>query len=418
MTVQVAVLHYTAPPVVGGVEAVMQAHAAIFVQNGYPVTIITGRGERSTFSKGVELRILPEIDSLHPQIAEMSDLLAQGNLPAGWVDMVAYLETTLAPILERFDHLIVHNVFTKHFNLPLTAALYRLLDAGSLRHCIAWCHDSSWASPTSRSKVHPGYPWDLLRTCRDGVTYVAVSQERQQALAEIYGCARERIHVVYNGVDPIGLLGLSSTGRPLVERLGLLESDLVLLMPVRVTRAKNIEYALRVVAALKDQGCRPKLILTGPPDPHDAGSMAYYAALRALRQQLGVEEEMRFVFESGPDPERPFTIDPAVVGDLYRVSDMLFMPSHREGFGMPVLEAGLVRLPVVCTAIPAATEIGAPDVLILGPAQAPEQAASQILSWAAQNPQHRLRRRVRQGYTWQAIFRRHIEPLLVTHTET
>ncbi|NIV33879.1 MAG: hypothetical protein GWN58_31850, partial [Anaerolineae bacterium] len=75
------------------------------------------------------------------------------------------------------------------------------------------------------------------------------------------------------------------------------------------------------------------------PDPHDAASMAYFRSLQDLREELGVEEEMRFVFESGPDPDRGYIIDASVVGDLFRVSDLMFMPSHREGFAMPVLEA-------------------------------------------------------------------------------
>jgi glycosyltransferase involved in cell wall biosynthesis len=396
----------------------MQAHTVVLIENDYPVTIIAGRGEPSALPSGADLLIVPEIDSQHPQVAQMSAVLAQGQLPMGWADMLTHLEETLAALVERFDHLIVHNVFSKHFNLPLTAALYRLLEAGTIRHCIAWCHDLSWTSPSSRSQVHRGYPWDLLRTYRDDITYVVVSQERQQALTELYEAPRERIHVIYNGVDPVALLGLSPTAQGLVQRLGLLDSDIILLMPVRVTQAKNIEYALRVVAALKDQDCRPKLVLTGPPDPHDSESMAYFATLQALRQQLGVQEEMHFVFELGLDPAQPLTIDMAVVGDLYRVSDVLLMPSHREGFGMPVLEAGLVGMPaVVSPAVPAANEIGAPEVILLAPEQSPEETAAEILNWAAQNPQHRLRRRVRQEYTWQALFRQRIEPLFSHYEE-
>ena len=152
--------------------------------------------------------------------------------------------------------------------------------------------------------MFPGQPWDLLRTLHDKVTYVVVSAQRQQELAALFGCPLERIHVVYNGVDPAELLGLTPTGWDLVQRLGLLEADLILLMPVRVTQAKNIEYALQVTAALKAQGLRPKLILTGPPDPHDPESMTYFRSLQDLRAQLGVEEEMRFVFESGPNAGR------------------------------------------------------------------------------------------------------------------
>jgi glycosyltransferase involved in cell wall biosynthesis len=140
--------------------------------------------------------------------------------------------------------------------------------------------------------------------------------------------------------------------------------------------------------------------------------MTYFHGLRAMCQRLSVEEEMCFVFESGPDPAQPFTIDERVVGDLFRASDLMFMPSHREGFGMPVLEAGLVGLPVVSTNIPAAQEIGGEDVTIFDVAQDPGEVAEQLLVWAEGSPVHRLRRRVRQHYTWSAIFQRDIKPLL------
>jgi len=41
---KIAMLHYTCPPVVGGVEAVMADHARLFAARGYQVTVITGRG--------------------------------------------------------------------------------------------------------------------------------------------------------------------------------------------------------------------------------------------------------------------------------------------------------------------------------------------------------------------------------------
>jgi glycosyltransferase involved in cell wall biosynthesis len=409
---QIAVLHYTAPPVVGGVEAVMLAHAQTFVQAGHPVTVVAGRGEAAALPEGAAFVCVPKMDSQHAQIAELSAQLDRGIVP-GEFDAVAHeLTAALAPVLDRSDVVMIHNVFTKHFNLPLTAALFQLLDEGVIQHGIAWCHDFTWTSPSSGSKVRPGYPWDLLRTQRSDVTYVVVSKQRQQELAGLFNCAPEQIRVIYNGVDPEVLLGLSPEGAALVQRLGLLEKDLVLLMPVRVTQAKNIEYALRVVAALKARGCRLGLVLTGPPDPHDAESMTYFGSLQALRQELDVEEEMRFVFESGSDPSEPYLIDADVVGDLFRTSDLMFMPSHREGFGMPVLEAGLVGIPAVCTEVPAAVEIGGEDVLSFDLEEDPDHLAERVLAWAEGSPLHRLRRRVRQNYTWQAIFRRDIEPLL------
>ena len=407
-----AILHYSAPPVIGGVEAVMLAHTEILARCGYPVSIIAGRGEAEALPEGVELIQIPELDSQHEQVLEMGKELEQGRVPGEFEQFTDLLVQSLVPVIDRFDNIIVHNVFTKRFNLPLTAALFRLLDANVPKHCIAWCHDFDWTSPRSRSKVHPGHPWDLLRSYHEDVTYVVVSENRQKTLAELFGCPRGEIRVVYNGVDAPVLLGLTDEGGALVERLGLLESELIMLMPVRVTQAKNIEYALRVLAAVKERGTRVKLVLTGPPDPHDERSMDYFHSLQELRQELGVEAEMRFVFESGPDGAEGYTIDYPVVADLYRASDLLFMPSHREGFGMPVLEAGLLGMPVVSTSVPAAEEIGNEDVIIFDKSDAAEEVADRILDWAQHSAVHRLRQRVRLNYTWQTIFRRQIEPML------
>lgn len=408
----IAILHYTAPPVIGGVEAVIRAHTGLLVEAGHRVTVIAGRGEQSALPDGARFLRIPELDSQHGLVLRMSEALEQGDVPAEFDDATDSLAATLEPTLRAFDAVIVHNVFTKHFNLPFTAALHRLLDAGAVDNCIAWCHDITWTSPRSRSKVHPGQPWDLLRTYHPELTYVAVSQRRQQALASLFQCPKERIHVVYNGVEPKTLLGLSDEGLALIERLGLLAADLVLLMPVRVTQAKNIEFALRVLAALKAQGCGAKLVVTGPPDPHDPQSMAYFRSLQSLREELGLQEDMRFVYESGADPEQPYPIGMGTVGELMRASDVMFMPSHREGFGMPVLEAGLLGLTVACTCIPAAEELGGADVILLASDEDPAQVAERILTHVEQAPHLRLRRRVRQQYTWHAILQRDIEPLL------
>jgi glycosyltransferase involved in cell wall biosynthesis len=409
---RIAILHYTVPPVVGGVEAVIQAHAQTFVRAGYPVVLIAGEGDQGALPDGASFLNIPEMDSQHEQIAELTAELEQGTVPQGFESMTSRLRSALAAALDPADTVIVHNIFTKHFNLPLTAALYQLLDAGRIKRCIGWCHDFTWTSPRSGSQVHPGQPWDLLRTQHPQVTYAVVSKSRQEELAGLFGCPEEEIRVVYNGVDPGALLSLSAEGAALIDRLELLEQDLVMLMPVRVTQAKNIEYALRVVAALKARGIRPKLVLTGPPDPHDAQSMGYFHSLQDLRRELGVEDEMRFVFESGTDPDEPNFIGLDVVGDLYRVSDLMFMPSHREGFAMPVLEAGLVGIPVVATGVPAAEEIAGADMIRIDEEEEPDHLAERILSWTEDSPVHCMRRRVSQRYTWQAIFRRDIEPLL------
>ncbi len=408
----VAILHYSAPPVIGGVEAVIKAHLEEFLGENYSCTVIAGRGNITALPPNSNFVEIPLIDSQHPEIVEINRELEVGRVPGSYETLETQLVKLLDPVLREFDHLIIHNVFTKHFNLPLTGALHRLLDQGLIQNRIAWCHDFTWTSPSSRSKVHPGYPWDLLRTKRPDCVYVAVSKERQQTLAGFFDCPRDEIKVVYNGVDPIQILGISDQGMSLVNKLGLMDTDVNILMPVRVTQAKNIEFALKVVAELNRMGLKPMLVVTGPPDPHEPKSMNYYQSLQALRDELGVGDEMRFVFEAGPNPDQPFFIDEQVVGDLYRISDVMFMPSHREGFGMPVLEAGLAGIPIVSRDVPAAQELAQKETTIFNGDANAKQVALRIMQILEQSPTAQLRLRVRKQYTWHAIFKDAILPLL------
>jgi glycosyltransferase involved in cell wall biosynthesis len=411
-TKKIAILHYSAPPIVGGVESVILAHVRLLNTAGYQITVVVGEGDEAAFPQGTKLVKIPEISTRHPEIAQASRELEQGQVPDNFGELVTRLKARLEPVFQDVDQVMIHNVFTKHFNLPLTAALSELLDQDRLPGGIAWCHDFTWTSANSRSKVFPGYPWDLLRKPHPELRYVTISKFRQRELAELFNCPVDKLEVIYNGVNPEELLGLSESGLALIERLGLWSADLILLMPVRVTQAKNIELAIHLAAALKERGVHPKIILTGPPDPHDLDNLAYFQSLLTLRQELKVEQEMCFVYTSGPEAGQPYVVEMELVGDLYRVSDALFMPSHREGFGMPILEAGLAGLSVFCSAIPAADELGGNDVTIFEAKADSRDVAALILNRMEKNASWKLRRRVRQSLTWQGLFQKKILPLL------
>jgi glycosyltransferase involved in cell wall biosynthesis len=389
----------------------MLAHMRLFASAGYSVSVLAGRGAAQALPQGVRFHDIPLLDSQHPRVTALQKKLDQGEVPENFDDLQEEINQAIEPILSQVDHLIVHNVFTKHFNLPLTAALANLLARGVIRHGLAWCHDFSWTSTSSRSRVFPGEPWDLLRTRLPGLTYVTVSKSRQATLARLLNSPTGEIKLAYNGVDPVAQFGLTPLGTDLVDQLGLMESDLVLMMPVRITQAKNIEYGLQVAAALKESGLRIKLVITGPPDPHDSANMTYYRSLLSLRAELGLDRQAHFIYELG-DRNTGSTIAAPVVGELLRASDLLFMPSHREGFGMPIVEAGLVGTAVWCTDVPAAAELGGENVNLFELTEAAESVAKRILTWAQQDQRLQFRRLTRQSLTWQAIFDRDIQPLM------
>ena len=113
-----AILHYTAPPVIGGVEGVIQAHCQVFQQFGFPVAVIAGRGDADDLTPGTEFYEIKELDTQHPQVLAISAVLEEGKIPSSFEPFTEQMERILTPILSQYDNLIVHNVFTKHFNIP------------------------------------------------------------------------------------------------------------------------------------------------------------------------------------------------------------------------------------------------------------------------------------------------------------
>ena len=233
---------------------------------------------------------------------------------------------------------IVHNALTLHKNLALTAALEKLHARLAFR-MIAWCHDFAWQDPLYTGSLHPGYPWDLLRTSWERVRYVVVSESRQQDLADLLGLPEDQIQVVTPGIDAFDFLSISPLTRRLVSRLNLESLCPLLLLPARITRRKNIEFAIHTTAALR--ACMPcaSLVITGPPGPHNPRNQAYLQSLIELASQLGIRPYVHFLYEMGENGE-PLNLPDEAVAELYRLADVMIFPSLREGFGIPILEAG------------------------------------------------------------------------------
>lgn len=410
---RIVFLHFTAPPIVGGVEAVIAEHIRLFTEAGYQTLIITGRDGHAEDNGLGKVKAIPEMDSENATYLGIVSAIESGKVPEEFRGLQTKIQRRLEHALRPTDVVIAHNILTTHFNLALTAAVHGLAEHGQLEHLIVWCHDiSKHVNPEREAPQYHGFPWDLLRTRIRSASYVAVSSARQQTLAGILDCPAEIIKVVPNGVDAGQLLGLSPLGARLIEEYGLFTADLILLMPVRITRAKNIEFALQVAHAIKESGRTLRLVITGPPDPHSADIQDYYQGLVAQRERLGLHDEVIFVHE-GTSKHLAVLLDAATVGELYRISDLILMPSIREGFGMPVLEAGLVDRPVFATSAPVTEDL--PEFrFLIEQEESAESVGRRILQWADADAAHRLRVEVRSHYTWPRIFEREIIPLVET----
>jgi len=193
----------------------------------------------------------------------------------------------------------------------------RLLDQGVIRECVAWCHDITWTSPNSRSKVYPGYPWDLLSTYRSDITYVTISRNRQQELANLFGCSPEQIRIIYNGVD-LERFGPQHRNQVLRAGLGLPDDALLCIFAGRLVGWKGVAFSLSALASERLHGLQLFFVVIGS-GPEEK-------KLKALADSLGLADRV-FFRASMPHAELPAWWASADIGLFASVGDEGFSNS-------------------------------------------------------------------------------------------
>ncbi|HXF85693.1 MAG TPA: glycosyltransferase family 4 protein [Anaerolineales bacterium] len=402
---KITLLHYSSPPVVGGVESVLAHHARLMADAGHHVTILAGRGD--VFDERVRVHILPHLDSRHPKVMEVKKILDAGKHTPDFDELRETIKKELWRELEDCDVIIAHNVASLHKNLALTAALHEAYKTPGFPRLILWHHDLAWTTPRYREELYNGYPWNLLCTPWEKVKHVVVSELRRRELAQLLSMAEDSIRVIPNGVDLKAFFKLEPQTVELIERLSLLEADPLLLLPVRLTPRKNIELALQVTAALRKEYPNVMLLVTGPEGPHNPNNKTYKEKLLRLREELGLQGTVHFLAEVTSE----FMPD-AVIADFYRLSDALLFPSQEEGFGIPLIEAAFDRTPVFCADIPVLRELGGEDVTYFVPGEDAARMAHQVKVRLEAELTSRWARRARRSYTWEHIYNGRIAPLL------
>lgn len=401
----IAILHYSVPPVVGGVESVIAHHARLISVNGHSVRLIAGRG--ASFDPQIPLVAIPQADSRHARVTKMKEQLDRGEVTKDFEWLRDDLVNELQAALSRVEVLIVHNVCSLNKNLALTAALHHLHVSQKLPRLILWHHDLAWTTPRYQPELHNGYPWDLLRTDWGRTTHVVVSELRREELADLMKLDPASVYVIPNGVDPARFYKLEKQTKILLEQTHLLDASPILLLPVRVTPRKNIELALETLFEFRKHFPQAALVVTGPLGPHNANNLQYFQTLLHLREQLGLQASAHFLAEL----TEAFLPD-EVIADFYRIAEALFLPSREEGFGIPIIETAFSHLPVFCTDIPPLRELGLGDAVFFSPDEAPSKIADMLVEYFQASPTARLSMRARALFRWEAIYRQQIAPII------
>lgn len=183
-------------------------------------------------------------------------------------------------------------------------------------------HKDQWAAVFGRKVARIG--WFLESRVAPLVyrrsRYVTVSRSTRDELAEI-GVDPARVDLVYSGNDrPSDLDSYASLPRT---------SSPTLLFLGRLVPHKHVEQAVDIVAELRES--HPDLRLHVVGDGYWADEIAAHAVTRGVSDQVHLHG-----FVSDDDKHR-----------LLAQSWVVVMPSHKEGWGLTIVEAGLHGTPAV-----------------------------------------------------------------------
>ena len=364
----IALVHYSAAPAIGGVERVMEEHARLFSEHGHRVTVLAICG-------GADVVLLPGDPSADAQFAR------------------------LRPVLAAQDVVFMHNVLTMHFHAGLTEALWRAMDELAQVRFVAWVHDVAACNPDYAQSVSSA---PVFSKEHPRCEYVAVSPLRARQFAEVTGLPADRCAVIPNGIDPARVLGLPANVAATVRRRDLLDGRMLLLHPTRLVRRKNVELSIAVAREFARRGTPATVIVTAADDEQNEASVAFG---EMLRSECVTPECLILGGEC-------LAVGDGELAALYRLADALFFPSWSEGFGLPPIEAALHRLPVFCSDIEPLRDRLRETAVLFPPDAEPSRVATLIEETLAASPAFRERRRVLRECSWDAIYRQHLAALL------
>lgn len=220
-----------------------------------------------------------------------------------------------------------------------------LVHALPAERTIVTCHDLDTLRSVLEPHVEPRSAafQSMTRRILSGLRrarHIACDTEAtRDALVARAGIAPARTSVIHNGPHP------SCTPEPdaavdveAMRFLGRAVTENVLHVGSTIPR-KRIDTLLRMFAGVKRQRPAARLVRVGGP---------FTADQRRLARELGILDAILVL---------PF-LDRDTLASIYRHSALLVVPSEREGFGLPVLEAMSSGTPVLASDIEALREVG------------------------------------------------------------
>ena len=195
----------------------------------------------------------------------------------------------------------------------------------------------------------------FFKTLREADSIVAISECTRRDIAELGGVPEDKIEVIYQSCAPRFSPDIAPGVNERVQQAYHLPQRYILGVG-SIEERKNMLLAAKALLWLPED---ISLVLVGKATKYTSRILDF-----AKREQLS----HRIITLHGvPDDDLP---------SIYSLAEAFVYPSRYEGFGIPIIEAIRMNLPVVACTGSCLEEAGGPDNLYVAPDDAEAMAAS------------------------------------------
>jgi glycosyltransferase involved in cell wall biosynthesis len=301
----------TLNPSVGGVAPAMLALSRGLVGRGHKVEIIALDPRSAEWLRPIDL----------PVHALGRGLTSYAYSPA--------LDEWLKANGRQYDHVIVNGLWQypglavwRRFSR--TATPYYVFPHGMLD---PWFKRTY---PVKHVKKWLYWPWAEYRVMRDAAGVIFTSEQERAQARESFWLYRAHERISSLGVEPPPDLDRVSEEK-FLERFPQLRNGRSLLFLGRLHPKKGCDLAIEAFAGVARRQSDISLVIAGPDQ------VGWQKALQDRAQKLGIHS--RVVFTGMLEGELKLS--------AMKNADALILPSHQENFGMAVVEALAVGVPVL-----------------------------------------------------------------------
>ena len=183
--------------------------------------------------------------------------------------------------------------------------------------------------------------------------YVCVSEYTKRQLLEIKKGEKEKIKLIYNGIDYDLWKPEKHDGKNIRKKFGL-KNSFIYLFYGRPGISKGLEYLIKAVPYISDKIPGSKLLAVVS---NDKAYLKRREEILELSKNLNISDKIIFL-DAVPREELP---------DYIKAADCVVIPSLSEGFGFTVAESCAMDKPVIASNISSIPEVVSGEHILIRP---------------------------------------------------